>query len=181
MQEPRYISHLKQLDFNNPDSWIFQSNEEHQHGVAILAKRFASVFGCGNIGYVMGMLHDKGKEQKSFQNYIRKVSGFRTDIKCASKTPHAYVGALVARKLYPHLYPILSYPIASHHAGLYDSYDFDAKMGDEIPGGIELPQLSIPEKDLFPSMRLNPDDFNHFIRVGAWIETLLPSASSIVK
>lgn len=165
MQEPRYISHLKQLDFNNPDSWIFQSNEEHQHGVAILAKRFASVFGCGNIGYVMGMLHDKGKEQKSFQNYIRKVSGFRTDIKCASKTPHAYVGALVARKLYPHLYPILSYPIASHHAGLYDSYDFDAKMGDEIPGGIELPQLSIPEKDLFPSMRLNPDDFNHFIRL----------------
>lgn len=165
MQEPQYISHLKQLDFNNPDSWIFQSNEEHQHGVAILAKRFASVFGCGNIGYVMGMLHDKGKEQKSFQNYIRKVSGFRTDIKCASKTPHAYVGALVARKLYPHLYPILSYPIASHHAGLYDSYDFDAKMGDEIPGGIELPQLSISEKDLFPSMKLNPDDFNHFIRL----------------
>ena len=35
MQEPRYISHLKQLDFNNPDSWIFQSNEEHQHGVAM--------------------------------------------------------------------------------------------------------------------------------------------------
>lgn len=165
MQEPQYISHLKQLDFNNPDSWIFQSNEEHQHGVAILAKRFASVFGCGNIGYVMGMLHDKGKEQKSFQNYIRKVSGFRTDIKCASKTPHAYVGALVARKLYPHLYPILSYPIASHHAGLYDSYDFDAKMGDEIPDGIELPQLSISEKDLFPSMKLNPDDFNHFIRL----------------
>lgn len=165
MQEPRYISHLKQLDFNNPDSWIFQSNEEHQHGVAILAKRFASVFGCGNIGYVMGMLHDKGKEQKSFQNYIRKVSGFRGDIKCAPKTPHAYVGALVARKLYPHLYPILSYPIASHHAGLYDSYDFNAKMGDEIPGGVELPQLSIPEKDLFPSMKLNPDDFNHFIRL----------------
>ena len=164
MQEPRYISHLKQLDFNNPDSWIFQSNEEHQQGVAILAKRFASVFGCGNIGYVMGMLHDKGKEQKSFQNYIRKVSGFKADIKCASKTPHAYVGALVARKLYPHLYPILSYPIASHHAGLYDSYDFNAKMSDEIPVGIELPQLSISEKDLFPYMRLNPDDFNHFIR-----------------
>lgn len=165
MQEPRYISHLKQLDSTDSNSWIFQSNEEHQRGVAILAKRFASVFGCGNIGYVMGILHDKGKEQKSFQNYIRKVSGFKSDIKCAPKTPHAYVGALVARKLYPHLYPILSYPIASHHAGLYDSYDFNAKMGDEIPEGIEFPQFSIPEKDLFPSMKLNPDDFNHFIRL----------------
>ena len=74
MEEPKYISHLKQ---NTKDSfdWIFQSNEEHQQGVGNLASKFTAAFGCSQIGYILGTLHDIGKEQTVFQQYIRKFSG----------------------------------------------------------------------------------------------------------
>lgn len=166
MQEPQYISHLKLLDNQNPDSWAFQSNEEHEQGVALLAQKFASVFDCANLGFVIGLLHDKGKEQKAFQLYIRKVSGFNPNLRCVGKIPHAFVGALVARQLYPHLFPLLSYPIVSHHSGLYDSYDFNAKMNDVIPEEIRLPKLKFIEKDLIPKGKsIGPNDLNHFIRL----------------
>lgn len=166
VQEPQYISHLKLLDNQNPDSWAFQSNEEHEQGVALLAQKFASVFDCANLGFVIGLLHDKGKEQKAFQLYIRKVSGFNPNLRCVGKIPHAFVGALVARQLYPHLFPLLSYPIVSHHSGLYDSYDFNAKMNDVIPEEIRLPKLKFIEKDLIPKGKsIGPNDLNHFIRL----------------
>lgn len=52
-----------------------QSNEDHQQGVAERAERFAAEFGMGEWGRVLGLLHDKGKEQQDFQTYIKKVSG----------------------------------------------------------------------------------------------------------
>ena len=112
MQEPQYISHLKRLDIKDINSWVFQSNEVHQQGVALLTQKFASAFGCARMGYIIGQFHDIGKEQDSFQLYIRKVSGFKPDLKYTGRTPHAFIGALVVRKLYPHLFPLLSYPIA---------------------------------------------------------------------
>ena len=80
MEEPEIISHLKQMDAQDPESWVFQSNEEHQEGVALLAQQFASAFGCGNMGYVIGRLHDKGKEQHAFQRYIRSLLTFQAGI-----------------------------------------------------------------------------------------------------
>lgn len=165
MKEPQYISHLRLLKEEDTEIWMFQSNEEHQNGVALLAQKFASVFGCANLGYVMGKLHDKGKEQKAFQLYIRKVSGYYPNLRTAPKVPHAYVGALIAKQLYPHLFPLLSYPIASHHAGLYDSYDFNAKMEEPVPNEIEIPSFKLTKEDLFPLQPINPDSCNHFIRV----------------
>ena len=58
-----------------------QSNEEHQRGVAELAEKFAAPFGMGSYGAVLGLLHDKGKEQPDFQTYIRKVSGMCPELK----------------------------------------------------------------------------------------------------
>lgn len=50
--------------------WIKQPYEEHQNGVAALAKEFGAQFGCADMGYVMGLLHDEGKKQKK----LSKVS-----------------------------------------------------------------------------------------------------------
>ena len=163
MEEPKYISHLKQNTENSYD-WSFQSNDEHQQGVGELALKFTAAFGCSKLGYILGMLHDIGKEQHDFQQYIRKCSGYKPEIKNAHKTPHAYVGALVARKIYSRLYPILSMPIAGHHVGLYDSLDFEDKMKEQLPLDIQLPQLQdVDVSELLK--KLQPQDFNHFIRV----------------
>ena len=59
---PKYISHIRKNQYGEIIS--YQSNEEHCIGVAELAKQFASEFGMGDWGYVLGILHDKGKEKK---------------------------------------------------------------------------------------------------------------------
>ena len=66
-----------------------QTNEEHQQGVAQKAEHFAEEFGMGDFGRLMGLLHDKGKEQKEWQKYIQG----------STKTGpyHAYIGAIVAQ------------------------------------------------------------------------------------
>ena len=81
---PKYISHVKK-DITG-EKYIFQSNEEHLDGVAKLAESFASEFGMGSWGRVLGLLHDKGKERKAFQDYIRHNSGYAPDIQCPSNT-----------------------------------------------------------------------------------------------
>ncbi len=44
-----------------------QSNHDHQRGVAERAECFAAEFGMGEWGRVLGLLHDKGKEQQGIQ------------------------------------------------------------------------------------------------------------------
>lgn len=71
------ISHL--CKDKNDGRLKIQYNDEHQKGVAELAKSFAAEFGMGEWGYVMGLLHDKGKEKEAFQEYIRDVNGIPGD------------------------------------------------------------------------------------------------------
>ena len=66
---PSIISHIK----NNNGTWEIQTNDEHAENVACLAESFADKFGMGKFGRIMGLLHDKGKEQTSFQQHIRRV------------------------------------------------------------------------------------------------------------
>ena len=70
---PKYISHIKERE--TKEGYVFQSNDEHCMDVAKLAEQFASEFGMGNGGYILGLLHDKGKEKKEFQEYIQDVNG----------------------------------------------------------------------------------------------------------
>ena len=60
------ISHIRLLD------GAVQSNEEHQLGVAQRAESFAAEFGMGDCGRIMGLLHDKGKEQAEWRNIFKK-------------------------------------------------------------------------------------------------------------
>ena len=50
------ISHLYRDSY---DCWHIQSNEDHLAGVAKLAESFASEFGMGNGGRVLGLFFEK--------------------------------------------------------------------------------------------------------------------------
>lgn len=61
------ISHVRSSDL------AIQSNADHCLGVAKLASAFTSEYGMSDFGSALGLLHDKGKERKSFQKYIRSL------------------------------------------------------------------------------------------------------------
>lgn len=88
-----------------------QSVKEHLTGTAELAGSFAAKFGKEEWGYCCGMLHDIGKYSKEFQRKIKEDTNERVD--------HATAGAQLCKELGGY-YPILSYCIAGHHAGLPD-------------------------------------------------------------
>ena len=144
---PNYVSHIRKSDTG--DEYVFQSNEEHCMDVAKLAEQFASEFGMGEWGYVLGVLHDKGKEKHQFQEYIRDVNGIPGHKHWTQKgKAHSYVGAILAKQLFPYVYPMLSYPIMGHHTELDDYGDFQKKMSRVIPNEVTPcdlnTQLSIP-------------------------------------
>lgn len=153
------ISHIRKTD----TGWEIQSNDEHQNGVAELASRFASDFGMSEWGRVLGLLHDKGKEQEGFQRYIKKESGYQPEIK-AEKTPHAYVGAILAKQQFPKAFPLLSNAIAGHHRGLYDFGSLKTQLAQDMPTDVNTTAtnatLNIPNK----SIQIKTD-FHHLQRM----------------
>ena len=157
------ISHLKHKELEGTE-WLFQSDSDHNKGVADLAELFASDFGFAKWGRVLGLLHDKGKEQTGFQNYIKGASGYDSRFASFPRTPHAFVGALVAKELYKNIYPLLSYPIMGHHAGLYDYEDFEQKMEDVIPEEVKVEPLNILLESP-KGLNIEKHDFHHIIRM----------------
>ena len=152
------ISHIRQIDK------AIQTNEEHQKGVAHLAESFASDFGCGSIGRVMGLLHDKGKEQEDWQRYIQGVTGYNKEYSYVKQGPnHSYVGACIAQKQYSKLAPLIAQPIAGHHRGLYDYCDYIEETKREPPKDVALEEpisCSPPNLD-----NLRQEDWHHIVRM----------------
>ena len=160
MNSKMIISHIKKDDNNH---WEFQSNEEHQAGVAKLASEFADSFGMGEWGKVLGLLHDKGKEQKTFQQHIKSASGYE-NIHVDGDYNHAYVGALIAKKLFnnPPYYQLIDNVIMGHHRGLYDDGDKAFVLKKDLPSDIAIPQIEA-KLNLPPAKRR--EDINHIIRM----------------
>lgn len=133
------ISHIKQVGTN----WEIQTNEEHQNGVACLASKFASEFGMAELGHILGLLHDKGKEQKTFQQHIQRDSGYNPSVKVEGDYNHAYVGALIAKKLFnsPPFYQIIDNIIMGHHRGLYNHGDKEEILKRKIPYDVSIEEL----------------------------------------
>lgn len=163
MKEPQYISHLRQ---EGDGRWVFQSNEEHSAGVAKLAGDFAADFGMRTWGEVLGLLHDKGKERKSFQQYIRRESGYEPSLRQAGEHYHSFVGAAIAREKFGKSADIfITNPILSHHTGLRDVYAISRDIEKGIPSDVDAATPSLPAlKGIQLAAAPAAEDFHHIAR-----------------
>ncbi|MCR5394266.1 MAG: CRISPR-associated helicase Cas3' [Bacteroidales bacterium] len=131
LEDDLIISHVKTDDTKGHE---IQTTQVHAEGVAHLCSQFAEPFGMNTVAYLMGLLHDKGKEQPQWQRYIRYETGLSQEK--AEKVPHAYVGACMAKQLFPQIAPLIGQPIAGHHRGLYDYCDYEGIIKQAIPDDI---------------------------------------------
>ncbi|MGN0068376.1 MAG: CRISPR-associated helicase Cas3' [Prevotella sp.] len=160
---PDIASHIRRNETGQIVSC--QSNEKHCQGVANLAKCFADTFGMGEWGYILGLLHDKGKEKHQFQEYIRDVNGIpgHSDYTWEGKA-HAYVGALIAHRLYgnqgTHLF---CNQIASHHRGLYNYTELEQILKQPVPD--EITPIQEKPKLNRPTFKMSEKDFHHLSRM----------------
>ena len=163
IQIPKYISHIRKNAMGEIE--CFQSNEEHCKAVAELAKEFASEFGMGEWGYILGVLHDKGKEKHQFQEYICDVNGISGHKNYTHDgKAHAYVGAIMAKKLYgDSALPFFCNQIASHHRGLYDYNELEKLVNEPWPEDVieETERRKLTQ----PSFRMRKEDCHHLSRM----------------
>lgn len=153
------ISHIKESSGN----WVIQSNDEHQQGVATLAARFADSFSMSEWGKVLGLLHDIGKEKHAFQQHILKESGYQPNIQVDGDYSHAFVGGLVAHRLFPQAASILANIIMGHHRGLYDDGDWKELLKQDIPEDVTVP--SITEQLTIPKKPFSKEYVHHLVRM----------------
>ena len=154
-----FISHIRS---DKSDNWTIQTNDEHQEGVASLAFEFANDFGMGEWGRIVGLLHDKGKEKTAFQQHIQKDSGYKPGIRVEGDYKHAYVGALVAKRLFPKHHVLMDNALMGHHRGLYDYGDMVEMMKLDIPQEVSVDDISA---DLRLPKNGSPKDIHHLQRM----------------
>lgn len=66
------VAHLRQ---DKSGTWHEHNLNDHLTGVATIAAGFASEFGNGDWAMAAGILHDLGKFNPRWQDYIRKSNG----------------------------------------------------------------------------------------------------------
>lgn len=135
MNDTEQIAHVRALE---DGSYEMQPLLDHLHGVAELAQSYAERITddaeLGEIGYLLGLLHDLGKYQAGFQRYIRQQSGLDPTLN-GWRTPHSPAGARYAYDLKQvggnqQLLKILSLCIGAHHRGLYDASEWKGQVVD---------------------------------------------------
>lgn len=101
--------------------------EIHAKAVAELAESFCKGFAPG-FGRALGLLHDAGKYQPAFQQYLRNDSEAYDEAKL-NGVPHSIVGAWFAAKVCTaRAGQLLAWPIAAHHGALRDRAGLSAKL-----------------------------------------------------
>ena len=120
------IGHIKQ---NIDGTFETQDLVDHLSGTAQLSKNFAAVFGNEEWGNLLGLWHDLGKYSDEFQDYIKKNSGLEEGERLG-KTDHTSAAAILAKEIYPCLWPPIAYCIAGHHAGLHNFLPEPGVSGD---------------------------------------------------
>lgn len=83
---------------------------DHLQEVARIAERFATGFGAGPAGRLLGLSHDLGKAADAFQRYLKDSHEGRRATKC----PHSAPGAAAVVQALGYLAPI----VLGHHGGL---------------------------------------------------------------
>ncbi|MBN1602016.1 MAG: CRISPR-associated helicase Cas3' [Chitinispirillaceae bacterium] len=131
-----FIAHRREADAKE------QTLEEHLQGVAFYARKNASKLGFGNLGELLGLLHDFGKYSFTFQNYIKSATGMLNPDNdeyvnaqgLKGKIDHSTAGAQLLWKKLSGKNPeirlfakFLSLCLVSHHSGLIDILSPDGK------------------------------------------------------
>lgn len=186
IEVPKYISHIKK-NITTGKIELFQSCEEHSNEVAILAKQFASEFGLGDWGYILGILHDKGKERNAFQQYIRRVNALPlTDWKSYENHHHAYVGGILAKILMgKSVLNLLANQIISHHTGLHDYQDAETILDNkQLPEEINKENVGLDVSLLKKEIRESPFckdgfDLKHFHHLSRMLFSCLVDADRL--
>jgi CRISPR-associated endonuclease/helicase Cas3 len=155
------ISHLYQNSISG--EWVIQTNDEHSRGVADLAARFADDFGMGMFGEILGYLHDRGKATPAFQAHIKRNSGMDPSARAAGNPHHAYIGGLVATKLYQRYALLLSNCIMGHHRGLYDLDEVKEMVKEQLPEGIDMDEVHTTYST--PEFKVPRESLHHIIRM----------------
>jgi len=109
---------------------LAQCLSDHQKAVGELASEFAGRFGANELGRILGNVHDIGKTNPDFQDYLRKASSPGTT--CASKArpvPHSIYGGLVLKKIGQDPLAIVA---SAHHGGLEDLPDSKHKLAETV-------------------------------------------------
>lgn len=124
-----FYAHSKE----NVDREKWQILEAHLCQVAQIASTFAEDLCNGDWASSAGLLHDLGKYNPAFQNYISQQPDWEEplgDVKRSRKVDHSTAGALLAVEKFKAMGVILSYLITGHHAGLPDWYHETGVGGD---------------------------------------------------
>lgn len=125
----------------------WETMEAHADEVAILAESFCKGFAPG-FGRALGWLHDAGKYQPAFQEYLLHDSEAYDESK-SKGVQHSIVGALFAAKNCMAIAgQLLAWPIAAHHGSLRDKAGLSAKLqgasgllADAVRGGMPVEEL----------------------------------------
>ena len=126
-QETVYPAHIN-------EQGSVQSCTDHSVGTAILARKMLEAVGLGDVGYVIGMIHDCGKFTDEFRDYIVKANNGEKVQK--GSVIHSFAGVLYLLEEYhtgnleynDAAAEIMACAVGSHH-GLYDCLDADGKSG----------------------------------------------------
>lgn len=121
------VGHIKR---NEDGSFEVQNLDDHLAGTSLFAKEFAAEFGNEEWGKLIGLWHDFGKYSDEFQDYIKVNSGYEEDDQRRARTDHTSAAAILAKEIYPGLWPPIAYCIAGHHAGLHNWLPEPGVSGD---------------------------------------------------
>lgn len=102
------IAHTKNLQGKRQDL------EEHLRNVAEAAERYCSSFGGADIGRLAGLLHDIGKYDPAFQQYL--LNAEQNPAKGMRGPDHKGAGTVVAFEA--ETKGLLAFLINGHHGGL---------------------------------------------------------------
>ena len=167
------IAHTK------PDSDGVQSIKDHSGNVAGLAQKF-SVELLKNTIYNIGLLHDIGKYQDSFQRKITCSNNLRVD--------HSTCGAIEAEKLFGKspLTTLIQYCVAGHHSGIPDGgTQIDTKDDTSLCGRLKREALLDDYSDYKKELSIIRSEMNvlqDYLKMAAYDnESLIESFAFTVR